>query len=141
MSLSTALTGPRALDPHTLNRVTEGTKTRYRNCLRKIIAFVINNHFVFSDPEELDDLLVEWKNSASGVTRSDFEGVIVAVEACRPSACKGPERSKSEGAHGTMNWLIFKMRTAQPLMLRPIGGRCVEVKREHGSDSGQWQWF
>ncbi len=32
------------------------------------------------------------------------------------------------------------MRAAQPLMLRPIGGRCAVVKREHDSDSGLGRW-
>lgn len=78
-------TGPRGLDPHIKARLTDGSLKRYRTCIQRFLAFIIDNKFDFSDYGEIDDLLVEFKN-ACAVSKADFETTIAAIEFALPGA-------------------------------------------------------
>ena len=51
---------PRSLESHSKARFTDGFPKRYRTCVLKLLTFIIDNKFVFSDYGEIEDLLVEF---------------------------------------------------------------------------------
>ena len=81
-----AQTGPRFIDPHVIAKLQAGSLARYRKCLQKLLAFCLREKYTFSCVAEIDDLIVEYKNHDLP-SRSDFEGLIAAVEYVLPQ-CK-----------------------------------------------------
>ncbi len=70
-------TGPRGLDPHIRQRITEQPLHRYRAALRKCLGLVVRNNFDFYSIAEIDDLVVEWKH-VDRVSKADFEAAIAS---------------------------------------------------------------
>ncbi len=77
-------TGPRHMDPHVLQKFQDPSLQRYRKALSAFLTFIIEERYTFACSGELDDLVVEWKNSRFP-SRSEFEAVIAAIEVALPS--------------------------------------------------------
>ncbi len=50
---------PRSLELHSKARFTDGFPKRYRTCVLKLLMFIIDSKFVFSNYGEIEDLLVD----------------------------------------------------------------------------------
>ena len=81
--------GPRQIDPHvaaSLRR--QSSKTQYRTALAAFLAFLAYYNLAPSQPWEVDDLLVEYKNDnmwAAPPTKKQFENTIAAIEKAMPT--------------------------------------------------------
>ena len=82
MSDST-LTGPRRLDPHIKLKILPASLGRYQKAVANFTDFIVTHHFSFDHAEELDDLIVEWKNSKT-ISKSDMEACVSGVEMALP---------------------------------------------------------
>ena len=75
------------MDPHLNSKLTAATIKIYRLRAGRFMAFIIASKLHFRDASELDDLIVEYKNSVN-LSKSEFDGTIAAVEHVLPH-CKG----------------------------------------------------
>ena len=82
-AMERAETGPRSLDKHLSAKITVATHKIYRTRVRRFMAWIIQFNFYFCDPGELDDLLVDFKNSEC-LTKSEFDGTLAGVEFVLP---------------------------------------------------------
>ena len=73
------LRGPRYVVPHQDAAITDSSMKRYRKVILAFFLFAAAELPFISGPSELDDALVEYKQSAY-VTKSDFESLTAAVE-------------------------------------------------------------
>ena len=78
-----SVTGPRFLDPIIEGELKDATTKRYRNSLRQFMDFLIFHNFTFSNSDELDDFLVEWRRSRN-VSKANFEAAVAACEHILP---------------------------------------------------------
>ena len=75
-----ARTGPRRMDEHLAQKITELTRERYRKSLRGFIGWLDEFQLRPVGPEEFDDLAVEYKNASAGMTRPAFVLLLSALE-------------------------------------------------------------
>ena len=70
-------------DPHSVARRLPGTIKSYQRCVALFVSWCISFGVAPQDAEQLDDLLVEWKNAAH-ISKSQFAAAIVGVELTLP---------------------------------------------------------
>ena len=75
-----ARTGPRRMDEHLAQKITELTRERYRKSLRGFIEWLDEFQLRPVEPEEFDDLAVEYNNASAGMTRPAFVLLLSALE-------------------------------------------------------------
>ena len=73
------LRGPRHVDPHQAAAITDTITKRYRKVILAFYLFAVAELPFICGAGELDDALVEYKQSAY-VSKSDFEALTAAVE-------------------------------------------------------------
>ena len=80
--------GPRQIDPHVAGSLRPQSSAQYRAALAGFLAFLAFYQLFPSQPWEVDDLLVEYKNDnlwSKPPTKKQFENLIAAVEKTMPT--------------------------------------------------------
>ena len=77
-------TGPRRQDAHQNQKVTATTLERYRKALAPFVQRLDERALVPQQPEEYDDLAVEFNNDSPELSRASFSMLVAALEWFHP---------------------------------------------------------